>query len=231
MEFRAQEFVVINNENISEDGVVKDVPVLGMVSKNGRRYTEDALKTGAELYENSPLYTDHSTNSRKITEKLGVLRNVHYAEDTQQLKGDLFLLKSHTLYPHIQEDLSRNLGLFGLSHDAQLSGEKTDEGIVINKINKVFSVDLVSSPATVQNLKEEIVEEEPNYEELIKTKLDAILPDIVNNAVKEAVEARVVEELNKIGKRDYTDNDKTEEKLEFIMPTDTKDARAVLLGL
>jgi len=205
MELNIQEYHELATENTIDDaGVIRDVAILGLVSRNKRTYTQQALQEAVALYDNAPLYADHSNGSRRVSEKLGKIANVAFNEEKQQLRGDLYVLQSHELYGRLQEDLSRSLGLYGLSHDAQVSGERTEAGITINKINLVRSVDLVGRPATTVSLKEEEIAEPVDINKEVSERIqEAInglnIQALVDEAIADVVEKRLAE----VGKTDY----------------------------
>lgn len=135
-----------------EAGVIRGVRVLGLKSKNGRRYLKEAVRDAMPLYENAKIFIDHSMveGDRPVRDRWAQLKGVRQDEDGG-LSGDLHYLKNHSLTAVIIEAIQR-FGDFGLSHDA--NGEvKSERGEpVVHKINRVHSVDLVSNPATNRTL-------------------------------------------------------------------------------
>lgn len=141
-----------------ENGIIRDVRIVGLVSKNGRRYLREALTEAVPLYEGSKVFIDHVVEAegrrdRPKRERWGVLRNVRQVQDGS-LVGDLHYTKSHPDTEWILEQAER-FEDFGLSHDADgaLRREKNGE-TVCYKIGKVHSVDVVENPATNRNLHE-----------------------------------------------------------------------------
>jgi len=137
-----------------EAGVIRGVRVLGLKSKNGRRYLKEAVADAIPMYEGSKIFIDHTLveGDRPVRDRWAQLKNVSQDEDGG-LSGDIHFLKSHALTPVILEAIER-FSDFGLSHDA--NGEvRSENGVaVVHKINRVHSVDLVSNPATNKNLHE-----------------------------------------------------------------------------
>ena len=69
-----------------KNGIIRDVKILGRVSKNeGRVYSDKAMRQCAEKYENMAVNYDHNRANpnaeRKIAERAGVLRNIVVKSD------------------------------------------------------------------------------------------------------------------------------------------------------
>jgi hypothetical protein len=134
-------------------GVIHDVKVLGPRSKNGRRYTAEAIGAARLMYEGVSVRTNHpkrATDPRGVDEVLGQLRNVRMRGDS--LYGDLHLLKSHPMFDRLCESAEEMSTLWGLSHNAEGQVEQVGGEAVVTKILEVRSVDLVADPATVDGL-------------------------------------------------------------------------------
>lgn len=139
-------------------GVIENVKILGLKSRNGRRYTEKAVRGAVKLYEGAKVNIDHPaddpTDSRSSYDRFGRLSNVHFV-DGDGLYGDLQFLKSHPMARQVCEAAKRMPDLFGLSHNAAGDGEEDDGGtFVVDKIIEVRHVDVVADPATTTSLSE-----------------------------------------------------------------------------
>ena len=136
--------------------VIKGVKILGTESKNGRSYTPECLRKAAGLYENAKVLCnhDHTDSDRAIGDVFGRLKNVTLRGDG--LYGDLHFLKSHPMSERVIEAAERDPSLFGLSHVADGDGRNVGGKFVVEEIHEVFSVDLVSSPATTAGLFESV---------------------------------------------------------------------------
>lgn len=138
-----------------EQGVVKNVRVLGLKSANDRTYSREAVKKAVGLYEGKVVNANHSTRAgdRSVYDRVGWLENVRQESDGG-LRADLHYLKAHSLAAPLVEAARRNPCLFGLSHTAR--GNQVYKGgeNVIESIDSVSSVDLVAEPATVSGLHE-----------------------------------------------------------------------------
>lgn len=156
-------------------GVVFGVKVLGRFSRNshgvagatsGTEYTPAAMRKAIPLYEGADVMTDHpargdANGSRSVRDVFGKLRNVRL--EGEDLRADLHYLKSDPMAGKVVEDVTRRLGVYGLSHNAASGRERIDRNagrLVIESIDLVRSVDLVRKPATNRNLWESDVSTE-----------------------------------------------------------------------
>ena len=142
---------------VDEDaGVIRGVKVIGVSSRNRRRYKEAALVEAIPMYEGSRVYIDHvrpdksGSGERSVRDKWGELQNVRAIEGG--LAADLHYLKTHPMSPMLIESARRFPKSFGLSHDA--NGEETTTSGVreVVRINRVNSVDVVNDPASNKGL-------------------------------------------------------------------------------
>lgn len=152
---RFHESIATKFDRIDRDaGVIHGVRILGLQSRNRRRYLKEAIAKAAPLYEGARVYIDHSTEKkRQGKERWGKLTNVRVAEDGG-LIGDLHYLKHHTETERILEAIER-FGDTGLSHDSEGLSRKQGNEEVIYEIAHVHSVDVVEKPATTKNFFEE----------------------------------------------------------------------------
>jgi hypothetical protein len=138
------------------NGVIEGVKILGASSANGRYYTPEAMRRAidAGLYEDAKVYLDHPSAGEKfrpVEQLFGKIRNARLNGDS--IIGDLYFVREHPVAPRVCEDCERALGLFGLSHNAEAAQWEVRDGVqVITEIAKVYSVDLVSDPATNSSL-------------------------------------------------------------------------------
>lgn len=156
-------------------GVIFGVKVLGRFSRNshgaagatsGSEYALAAMKAALPLYEGIDVIVDHPKRgdadaSRSSRDAFGKLRNVRM--DGDDIRADLHYLRSDPMAPKVVEDVTRRLGIYGLSHNAASGRERLDRStgrLVIESIELVRSVDLVRKPATNRNLWESTVADE-----------------------------------------------------------------------
>jgi len=138
-----------------EAGVIPGVKVLGLVSRNGRRYLPEAVKSASGLYENQKVNVNHPdgepTAPRDYEDRLGCLKNVRVAEDGG-LVADLHYNPKHALAEQLAWDAEHAPENVGLSHNCQAQTRMDGKQIVVEKISSVVSVDLVADPATTRSL-------------------------------------------------------------------------------
>jgi hypothetical protein len=137
-----------------EQGIIELVKCLGIDSKNGRTYSEQARLDASKAYDEVEVNIDHQGGdgppTRPMADGFGVLRNV--VTTKEGVFADLHYLKTHPLADMIVEKAERFPHKFGMSHVAlgAVSGEPGS--LVVESIQSVESVDIVSRPATVAGL-------------------------------------------------------------------------------
>lgn len=144
-----------------ENGIIRGVKVLGLISDNGRQYLPSAVKAAQKMYEGVKVNIDHpahADDSRSATDRFGKLINIHFVEG-EGLYGDLEFLTTHPMAARICEAAERMPDAFGLSHNAQGEGDEKDGIFVVSKIVEVRHVDVVADPATTKSLSESIKKE------------------------------------------------------------------------
>lgn len=189
---RLQEIAALPS-NITVDranGIIPGVKVLGYESRNGRRYTESAVKGAIDLYEGARVNVNHrkpNSGDRPYEQRIGVLRNVRLKAQ-EGLFGDLHYNPKHALAEQLAWDAENAPGNVGLSHDAEGKTRASGNGLLVEEITRVHSVDLVSDPATVRGLYES---ETMDGEQVAPTEAPAT-PDPAS-AVADALVSQIVE--------------------------------------
>lgn len=139
-------------------GVLRGVKLLGLRSRNGRRYAEAALREAMGLYEGSKVNVNHPERDplapRDYRDRLGVVRNVRFERQTG-LYGDLHYNPKHALAEQLAWDAEHAPENVGLSHNVLARTRRESDGIVVEAITRVQSVDLVADPATTAGLFEQ----------------------------------------------------------------------------
>lgn len=147
-----------------ENGVIRNVKILGKVSENGVIYTDKAMSDAIPLYEGTTVNIDHPDRKAPSTER-GFMEGVGYLQGVSKrddgLYGDFHYYKTHPYATTLLERTRRNPKGFGLSHNADGEFVNTPDGRVIEKIRKVRSVDVVGKPATTKGIFESENEEAP----------------------------------------------------------------------
>jgi len=166
----------------TEKFILKNVKLIGVKSDNNRKYPIEVLQEAKNLYNEVPVYMGHKQGKRVYTERLGVVKNPICK--ATGLYGDLHLNPFHVNSPAVQWDYENNSKSIGLSHDADGVLEKG----VVKKLKKVYSLDLVTEPATTESLREEVDQIEVIKKEL--SELNTKVADITkeNTRLMEQIE-------------------------------------------
>jgi hypothetical protein len=138
------------------DGTIPNVLVLSSKGRDGRTYSEVALKSSVKLYEgtavfvDAPVQADRDRKGRSVLSRFGKLINCRYRNGPRggEIRADLRFLLSHPLAKSVIESLQRHLGLFELTHNIEAVGERLADGsFLVSSISRVKEVDLISSSA------------------------------------------------------------------------------------
>jgi hypothetical protein len=156
-----QEFVNSRGHDVRVDraiGVLRGVKLLGLASRNGRRYREAALAEAIGLYEGAKVNVNHPKGHphapRDYQERLGVIRNVAL-RPSEGLFGNLHYNPKHPLAEQLAWDAEHSPENVGLSHNVEARTSRTGDETVVEAIVRVQSVDLVADPATTRGLFEQ----------------------------------------------------------------------------
>lgn len=188
----------------AEKGVIRGVKIIGKESRNGRRYTDKALAEAVTKYEGAKVYLDHdrSGEERGIRDYFGHFESVSNRPDG--IYGDLHYLETHSYAPTLAEASTRASFAkdIGMSHNAKGTTKRDGGKVVVESIDEVYSVDLVTNPATTSGLFESIQRESviAHVRELLETHpegvalLEQYAPDAemgTNAALADAIVAAV----------------------------------------
>src|SRR5690242_18740135 len=155
-----QEFVDSGSHRLRvdrEQGVIRGVKLLGLTSRNGRRYLEAALAEAIALYEGAKVNINHPKghplSPRDYQDRLGVVRGVQFRSG-DGLFGDLHFNPRHALSEQLVWDAEHAPQNVGMSHNVLARTKKVGEETVVEAITNVQSIDLVADPATTSGLYE-----------------------------------------------------------------------------
>ncbi len=99
-------------------GILRNVRICGMYSRNNRRYSEECLRAAAPLYEGVAVGIDHEkSGKRSYLSRFGVLRSVRFVQN-DGLRGDLHFPANHQLAEQVCFDAEHRSPV-GLSHDVR----------------------------------------------------------------------------------------------------------------
>jgi hypothetical protein len=155
-----QEFVDSRQQRLRVDreaGVIRGVKLLGLASRNGRRYREEALVNAVRLYEGAKVNINHPKGNplspRDYQDRLGVVRGVQFRTG-EGLFGDLHFNPKHALSEQLVWDAEHAPQNVGMSHNVLARTSRSGDETVVETITKVQSIDLVADPATTNGLYE-----------------------------------------------------------------------------
>lgn len=161
-----QEFVDSREQRLRVDrtaGVIRGVKLLGLNSRNGRRYREEALSGAIGLYEGAKVNINHPKghplSPRDYQDRLGVVRGVEFRSG-EGLFGDLHFNPKHSLSEQLVWDAEHAPQNVGMSHNVLARTKRDGEETVVEAITKVQSIDLVADPATTSGLYEHVTGQE-----------------------------------------------------------------------
>ena len=170
-----------------DTGIVHNVALAGRHSRNGYQYTEEALKKAVEIYNGKPVFLDHSAKPsaprlRSTRDFVGTIVNSRYSDN--RIRSDIQTLKTEAgrTFLSLAESKSSTLGM---SH--VVLAERSDNGLQVEKIHDVISVDAVVFPATAATFQESWSFEEPfpgSFESILIA-LDNSLPEHVRTLLNQ----------------------------------------------
>jgi hypothetical protein len=177
-----------------EKSIIHGVKIIGIESRNGRRYDGKVLAAAVEQYEGAKVNVGHVkgriSTPREYTDRLGVLRNVEFRQD-DGLYGDLHFNPKHAIAEQLAWDAENNPAAVGLSHAAFVRFRKEGLVEVAEEIKRVVSVDLVGDHATTAGVFEEVSGDPPTDVLTIETveALAAAYPELVAEITEATTQA------------------------------------------
>jgi len=175
-----QEYVSSHGVTVQVDktqGVLQGVKLIGLESRNGRRYRESALAKAVSLYEEAKVNVNHPREGalapRDYQDRLGVIRRVRLRSG-EGLYGDLHFNPKHALAEQLVWDAENNPKNVGFSHNVLARLSRKGEVAIVEEITRVQSVDLVADPATTQGLFEQAENEKRVQRQPVVPRWDAL---------------------------------------------------------
>jgi len=188
-----QEFVDSRGVSLRVDrqqGVLRGVKLIGLMSRNGRRYRELALQQAKTLYEEAKVNVNHPKEGplapRDYQDRMGVIRGVEFREG-EGLFGDLHFNPKHPLAEQLAWDADHNPRNVGFSHNVLARLSRDGENAVVEEITRVQSVDLVADPAATLGLYEQ-TDPTHRWDALTVATLQLHRPDLVEEMRAAATE-------------------------------------------
>lgn len=138
----------------SRQRLVGNVALAGPHSRNGYTYSEEALTRSVPLYEQKPVFLDHSSRPGRPTERstrdlVGTVIRPRF--ENGKVRGDIQVLdtESGRLFLQLVEADAPGVGM---SH--VVLARRSHDGTTIAAIEDVISVDVVVNPATTTTFRE-----------------------------------------------------------------------------
>lgn len=147
----------------TEGGVIRNVALLGLQSRNDRSYLKEAVQRADKdrLFEGRQVYVDHIEEGkdgevRTFRHLIGVTANTRWDESTEMERGDLHISTKDDHGAKFLEFASRPelQKTIGMSQDAVGRVEEQSGREVVTELGEIISVDVVTRPATTNSLKE-----------------------------------------------------------------------------
>lgn len=176
-----------------ENGVIRNVKLIGFESKNGRIYPPKVVKAAVHVYEGAKVNINHPegndpTKPRQYQDRFGVIRNVRFVEGKGNF-GDFHFNPKHPHAEQVAWDAENNPEALGFSHNALLRlGKKQGGKQVIEEIINIRSMDLVADPATTASLFES---EQPVDPEVQPTESATSPQEQIKSAFKQMIMAAI----------------------------------------
>ena len=212
---------VVLNEAGVKSNIINDVCLFGnRVSKNGRTYSDKALESITKFAENVRVFVDHEgekdSGVRSVKSFLGALNGI------ENRNGKIFA-KEFRIHPDLTSWVEGLVEHFpdrvGFSINASGKIVKGKEGDVVEDVTKLFSVDLVSTPATTTSFFEHFDKTDEGDLEImsdVKITLEMIeseYPHLVEAIVAKSEQNRKFVQLDQESKILKTDLAKKDEEI------------------
>lgn len=147
-----------------DGNVIRGVKIVGFKSESHkRRYHADALQASVAAYENAKVRFNHVTKPGEVPRAesaFGRIKNVVF-EAARGLVGDLHIIAGHPWQSAVAWAAENDPEQYCLSHYADLRGKFASDGwLDVHRVEKVHSVDVVSSGGTTSGLFESARQED-----------------------------------------------------------------------
>ena len=140
-----------------ENSTIKNVCILSSISKNNRRYLDEALNNVVGLANGVKVFADHPVkgqNVRSVRDLIGKIE--HPYKSNNKVYGDLKVLSNQRDWVFSIAEQMPNLVGMSIVAKGKVSPERDSKGREqIESVVQLKSVDLVSEPATVSGLFEQ----------------------------------------------------------------------------
>lgn len=194
---------VFEGEIHEETGIVRGVKLLGLRSRNRRNYDTDGVrKTASVLLSGARVYIDHPESpekNRSYRDAFGVIENVEYRPGHGHF-GNLKYNPNHPMAAQFVWDVKNNPKSLGMSINSRIKPGKTDKDgdVVVESLELVRSVDVVTKPATTDGIFEAVVEEDEAMDmKILREKHPDLVKQILEETKLEIAESEETKALRK----------------------------------
>lgn len=159
-----------------ENGVIHDVLILGTDSRGMGVYSPNVQQAAVALYDGAPTYVNHTKDGSNpdYLKKLGVHRNPRATPEG--IRTDFHFNAKHSAASQLIWDARNAPNTLGFSHDADCTFHRESGKRIVDSIDKVYGVDLVSRAGTTRGLfeDEEVIEGDEAMQSLAVSSLSAM---------------------------------------------------------
>jgi hypothetical protein len=190
-------FSEVTEEQIDrEQGLIRNVKLLGLRSKNRRNYdTPGVRKEAGKVLEGARIYIDHpptATTPRSYRDKIAVVEGAVTYRPGAGHFGTIRYNPKHPLAEQFLWDVKNAPRSFGMSINASVKMGKTDSSgdTAVESIDLVRSIDIVTNPATAEGLfeSEQLEEEEIMDLKTLREKHPELVKQLVTESQSDATE-------------------------------------------
>ncbi len=162
--------------------LVRNIVLSGGVSKNGHRYTDEALREAVAKYDQKPVFLDHAANvskpfDRSMRDLVGTITQPRFEQG--RVRGDIQVLDTEAGRTFLALMEGRSPAV-GMSH--VVLAQRGSNPQIVEHIHDVVSVDAVVFPATTNGFHEADRGTIPGSWEALIEQIDAVLPVALQQA-------------------------------------------------
>lgn len=184
----------VGDEN---DWVIRNAVVLNRDSRNGRRYTDSALKDVAKLCERNPVAIEHEDDKgRRYKDRNGQL--AHGRVDGQRVVADWHLNENHPTSKQIRTDARKfpeNLCLSIEIDEGKWDGRMAGDGVMeIGRVKEMLDTSIVARGGTTKSIYESDPSNKKRSRKMITESKSVDVASQVESKIREADERRKVED-------------------------------------
>jgi hypothetical protein len=175
--------------------LVRNVALTGLESKNGYRYTEQALREAVGLYDGKPVFLDHAADrarplDRSTRDLVGTITQPRFAGG--RIRGDIHVLDTESGRTFLALSGAAPPGV-GMSH--VVIARRTEPQGMVDRITDVVSVDAVVFPATTSTFHERAVDATPDAGDRASVKECEMVRDPLTSGADAAGSVSAVHEV------------------------------------